>query len=610
MKKVLLILQITILFSDSFIPYDGQSVNYIQLFFKWPQISGTSGYELTVYQNQNSENSWIYSSQSNSILIEDFFDWGASYSWEVCGLDSYSENCFSLNQFSINPLPEFLPNQLNVLYIDEANYYEGINVLDFESLGYSLALDKTGNPIWFSDKSNFHNSNIISGELLDNGNFTGFSDGRGYEFTIDSEIVFETPEGLNVHHQISKSSNNTYFIIDAEIEYHPCPEECSEEFSILPIPWQGDRFLELNSLGEIIWEWNSFDYIDLSEYNPYYAESYNGIIEFDWTHSNSVLYHEESESVYVSIRNLSRVTSIDYPSGQVNWNLGNSNFMNNPDFDNEIGFSQQHSVQLTENENLIFFDNARFQDPELSRCVEVDFDEQGEPFLVWEHVLPDSLFTGSRGECDRLENGNTLISAGRTGNVIEVDSDNNLIWHLRALDNHGNDISIYRTQRAPNLYPDIFSYEIDDLNGEYGNYSIINTGTINLSIYNHGWVMRELEYKILDIDQEILNGEIELNNDIINYNLDLSGYTFNNNQEYILRLSSINNPNNFQDISFHFSELQLGDVDTNGQIDVLDVIAILEIILESLDYNENADINNDMNVDLLDIIIIVNIIIT
>ena len=93
-------------------------------------------------------------------------------------------------------------------------------------------------------------------------------------------------------------------------------------------------------------------------------------------------------------------------------------------FNNEIGFSQQHSAQLTSTGNLIFFDNARFQDPELSRCLEIEFDNQNEPYILWEHVLPDSMFTGSRGECDRLENGNTLISAGRTGNVVEVNYNN------------------------------------------------------------------------------------------------------------------------------------------------------------------------------------------
>ena len=608
MKKILLILQISAAFANSFIPNNNQSINYIQVFFKWPQIPGTNQYQLTIVETANPNQSLSYSSLSNSMLIEDYLNWDTNYSWEVCGVDEYSDICFN-KEFTTSSIDELSLNQINILDMDSMQYYDGINILDFESLGYSLAIDKYGNIIWFADNNNFNNSKIISGELLDNGNFTGFSNGVGYEFTIDSDIIFETPSDFNVHHQISKTNQGTYFIIDAEIEYHPCPIECNIGFSMLPIPWQGDRFVELNSLGEIIWEWNAFNEISLLEYNPYYAETYNGVVEFDWTHSNSVLYDEASESVYVSIRNLSRVTSIDYLTGEVNWNLGESNFMINPDFENEINFSQQHSVQLTDNGNLIFFDNGRFQDPELSRCIEVAFENE-EPIIVWEHILPDSMFTGSRGECDRLANGNTLISAGRNGNVIEVNPNNDLVWHLNVKDNNNIRISVYRTQRAPNLYPDIFSYEIDNLNGEFGDYSIVNNGIINLSIYNHGWIDRILNYSILSDNSEIVSGQINLNDSLVNYDISLNNYTFNNNQEYIFRLTSSNNSSNSQDVNFHFSDLELGDVDASGSVDILDAVTIVEIILNSLGYNQLADINNDMNIDLLDILIIINIIIT
>ena len=84
---------------------------------------------------------------------------------------------------------------------------------------------------------------------------------------------------------------------------------------------------------------------------------YNEVNELDWTHSNSIFYDPISESVYVSLRNLSRITSIDYSTGQINWNLGESDFMDNPSFQNELNFSQQHSAQLTPSGNLFFFDN-------------------------------------------------------------------------------------------------------------------------------------------------------------------------------------------------------------------------------------------------------------
>ena len=48
--------------------------------------------------------------------------------------------------------------------------------------------------------------------------------------------------------------------------------------------------------------------------------------------------------------------------------------------------------------------------------------------LVWEHILPESMLTLSRGECDRLSNGNTLISVADDAIVFEVDSLGSNVW--------------------------------------------------------------------------------------------------------------------------------------------------------------------------------------
>ena len=155
------------------------------------------------------------------------------------------------------------------------------------------------------------------------------------------------------------------------------------------------------------------------------------------------------------------------------------------------------------------------------------------------------MFTGSRGECDRLSNGNTLISAGRTGNVIEVNNNNNLIWHLKATDNHGNDISIYRTQRALNVFPNIFSFIINNLIGEYPSYLIIDSESINISIFNQGWSGTDYFYYLLNNNGEILrDGEVLSDSSVIDYNIDTSNIEFFDDTLYTLRLCTLNNLNN------------------------------------------------------------------
>jgi len=373
------------------------------------------------------------------------------------------------------------------------------------------------------------------------------------------------------------------------------------------VPWQGDRFIEINSSEELIWEWNTFDEISLNEYNPLYAQSFNGVNELDWTHSNSVFYDDNTENVYVSIRNLSRITSIDYSSKQVNWNIGEVDFMENPTFLDEINFSQQHSVQLIESGNLIFFDNARYQNPEFSRCVEVGVDDNG-PILIWEHVLPDSMFTGSRGECDRLSNGNSLITAGRTGNVLEVNSNNDVTWHLN-VKNNGYNVTIYRTERVPNLHPNTFSYTIDNLNEDYENYIIYNNGYINGKIYNSGWGIEGFEYRLLnEFDQELTSGNISINSEVVDFQIDLSELNIVENNYYTLSINPLNNILNSKDFIFYLQEFILGDINNDSEVDIIDIIDLNNLILTVNDFLWSNDLNYDLNVDILDIIILLNII--
>jgi len=610
MKFFYYIIFVWLMFASEFVPENSQVINYTQVFFRWPQIENHDSYQFILSENIAFVDSDTTTSLSNSILYDEFLDWGTTYYWKSCAIEDNSNVCLPSQYFTTNTLPSHHADQINIFHIDEDEYTDGINILDFESLNYSLAIDRHGQTIWFAEKDNFDFSRIVVTQFLDSGNLIGFSNGTGYEFNLDSDIIFQTPSAYNIHHQISKSDAGTYFFIDAEIEYHDCPAECNEEFSEFPIPWQGDRFIEINSDGEEIWEWNTFDYISLTEYNPLYAEMYNEVNEFDWTHSNSIFYDPISESLYVSIRNLSRVTSIDYETGNVNWNLGESDFMENPSFENELNFSQQHSVQLTSLGNLIFFDNARHQNPELSRCIEVGFDDSNEPFLVWEHTLPDSMFTGSRGECDRLSSGNSLISAGRTGNVIEVNSENELIWHLNVNDQHGNDVTIYRTDRILNLFPSAFSFKINQIVGDYFNYSVVNNGFLDIIIYNHGWGINEFKYSLSDhLGMVILDGSIVDSSNIIELSLDLSTYNIDNSN-YVFNLSPANNSNNNQEISFYFTDLLLGDLNEDNQINILDVMVALNLIISDSEYLENADLNQDGNLDIFDIILLLNIILT
>ena len=610
LSKIFLLIQIiNFVIAQNFIPANGISLNQTQVFFKWPQISKANSYEIFINNNQ-----FIIESELNSIIIDDF-NWGESYSWYVCGVNQYNEiiRCFDENYFTINSLHEDYPSNVTVLEIDENQYQDGITLLDYESLNFSAAIDKFGNPVWFSNNDNFSLNRILATQFLDNGNIVGFAPGIGYEFNLNSDIVFETSNEFDIHHSIHKTNRDTYFFIDAEIQAHPCPEECDPEYPDI-ISWLGDRFIEVDSSGNIIWEWSTFDFLSLDEYNPKWVDiwmaqwDFGGNPTFDWTHSNSVYYDEELDIVFISIRNLSRVTAIDYNTKQILWNMGVPDFMETVYFDDSFDFSHQHSVQVTNDKNIIFFDNGRDKIPELSRCVEISYNENLEAELIWEHILPAEMLTLSRGECDRLNNSNTLITAGRTGNVIEVNSNNETVWHLNVKENNVIPVTIYRSERIENLYPNVFSFKIYDLFGSYDdNYQIeLNSDNINVDIYNQGWISQSFVYELLDENQNILSiDEIYINSLSsvnINVNIDTSF------QNYILKIYPSNDIDSYQLLSFNNNFL-LGDVNDDLQINIQDIILVINLILEDGDYREIADINQDNGISILDVILLINLII-
>lgn len=603
MKKIILLVLCTSIGAEM-LPEDGATLNYTQVFFRWSQIPNAVNYQFTL-NNMTTGEEFQLNLLENSVFQTEFLDWNSTYTWFICGLfaDGETPFCSEIYSFDINPLPDYFPDFIEVSNYDASLYQDGLTIMDFESLDFSGALDRDGNPIWFIERDEIIDKFTFT-QFLSNGNMVGFGPGKGYEIDLDGNIIFETPPTIgSLHHHITKTSNNTYFLVSATVENQYCPEECNPN---LPdeIPWQGDIFREIDKNGTEIWSWNTFDYYDLTEYNPYYVETYTGSYEMDWTHSNSVFFDENSESVFVSVRNLSRITKIDYASSELIWNMGETDFMNEIYFEEDLNISQQHSVQVLDNGNLLFFDNHRYLNPELSRCIEVSYNESNYSFeIVWEHELPAELFTGSRGECDRLENGNTLITAGRTGNTLEVTPENTVIWQLE-VQNMGFDVTMYRSSRIPSLYPIAFSLSIDEYVGDMENSYVepIN-GMITANIHSSGWGEDQYEYILKDVSgTELISGSITGTT----LTIDVSDLPSSN---YILEMYSVHAPDKMQIFVFNLhGSVALGDMNGDGVLNVLDIVILANLILAGDNSNLTGDLNQDGTQNILDIVNLVNLI--
>ena len=164
---------------------------------------------------------------------------------------------------------------------------------------------------------------------------------------------------------------------------------------------------------------------------------------------------------------------------------------------NIFGYKQEE----IENNNILFFDNGAHKSPQYSRCVEVEINEETpSAVVVWEYVLPNYMFTSSNAECDRLENGHTLISTGSSGNLLEINENDEIVWHVNVKLNSAL-VKIMRNERIPNLYPSAFSILIHALTGDIADPRVVvdSTFVVEMSLTNHGWVNDTFSLYILII---------------------------------------------------------------------------------------------------------------
>ena len=264
------------------------------------------------------------------------------------------------------------------------------------------------------------------------------------------------------HHEILKLPWGNYLGIVSKDTIAPIPEGnwgglVFFQMQGAEFPWRYDKLVEWdNNTKEVVWSWAAIDHYSMEDYDStlWNIHTLNaGIVE--WTHINALYYNEEDSSIYISSRHLSRITKIDYPSGDIIWNMGRNMPSGDVNFGHDLGFSWQHSLDIN-NGNIVFLDNGehsveyRNTDYRTTRAMEISIDETGEvpvAEIIWEYDLPEDLFSLASGNVQKLHNGNYLITTvGNDGTSLEVTPDPipEIVWEA----NYGTPL-IYRANRIP-----------------------------------------------------------------------------------------------------------------------------------------------------------------
>ena len=521
MKRLFFIISLlSITNADLIQPTNYNALYHTYVQFEWEQIPSTNRYQLMVSNNDSFTDVIINVTDLTLVYIDrENIEWNSQYYWKIRKHNLDGELGSWSDVFTFTTAQQ--KSNVTTTFSNESEIADGVTIFGSFFNYYSAVVDNNGNEIWNSGIEDlvFYNTNDegdLFGCYLDNSSDNNLP---GVEFDIGNDFIWEEPNDEFLHHDMIQLPNGNYMGIVSVIEIGPIPiGSWTSLFQglgyiadgvTLEFLWVGDKIVEWDKdTKEVVWSWNTFDYFDMQDYDDIGGTWDQAYInrQYDWTHINAIAFNEETNSVNISVRHLSRITSIDYSSGNIIWNMGHEFPSGEVDFGHDLGFSFQHSLQVLNNGNIVIFDNGNLSeiflgtDEPTSRAIEIEINDVLEDATtVWEYVLPSDLFGFASGNAQKLDNGNYLITTvGGGGTSLEVNANGEIVWEADLNLTLPNG-AVYRAMRIPGIYPVAFSVISQDLHTHEFEPSIyIGDSTVVFEIHNEGYNAVTYEYSLVD----------------------------------------------------------------------------------------------------------------
>ena len=510
-------------------PIDESNLNYTHVLFEWMQIEGADSYEIQISDDTNFTNILTSVTSESLIYIEkNVIDWSSQYYWRVRGINSQSNfNSDWSETFSFSTTQK--RSDASSEFYSQDDYNEGITIFSSFLDYFSAAIDQDGNELWNTGDTNLVYYTNNYGQLYGTQFSANDSDLPGVKFSLGSEILWSDTGEAYVHHDFFELPNGNFMGLDEHIENGPIPTDI-DFITLLTLqalgytadgitnefPWVGDKIIEWNEDGDIIWSWNAFDHLshpqDYDMIGGSWAEVVSNGGKFDWTHANALWFSQNESAIYISSRNLSRIIKINYPSGDIVWQMGLDMPSGDVGCGIDLNFSFQHSLEVLENGNILFLDNGNLStvlynaDYPTTRAFEVavsDTNEGCNVTTIWEYALPQELFGSFSGNVQKLDNGNYLVTTiGNGATTLEIKptgvNTGDIVWQA----NYNLSVpagAIYRAHRIEGLHPIAFSITANNYKLE--NASLLypigaDNTTIGFKVWNDGELTETFNYSI------------------------------------------------------------------------------------------------------------------
>ncbi|NQY66481.1 MAG: aryl-sulfate sulfotransferase [Flavobacteriales bacterium] len=311
---------------------------------------------------------------------------------------------------------------------------------------YLMILNNDGSPHYYEETIGFNASDFKKLTASKFGYAKGSED-KYYILDLQYAIVDEFMAGngyaMDIHEfEIMPNGNALILIYDDQIVDMSAIVTGGQANATV----KGIVIQEIDSLTKnVVWEWKSWDHFAITD-NDEDDLTMNQVNPF---HTNSIEYN--NGNVYLSSKRLDEITKIDHATGNILWRMGGGQMNQFTLIGDTAWFCDNHDARVLPNGNITIFDNGTCH--ELSFAKEYEIDENAmTATLVWSYAHPEGMYSGNRGNAQRLSNGNTLISWGGGGtiaddaaNVSEVESDGTLVYEM-VIDSVDDNVS-YRAFR-------------------------------------------------------------------------------------------------------------------------------------------------------------------
>jgi len=302
---------------------------------------------------------------------------------------------------------------------------------------FVLMVDMEGRPVWYHEIGNGEGRPDIQASLVDGDRVLiggGVDSDRPVEVNLAGQVVWEgplQPQGDlfavgQMHHVFSRLPDGHYLTLRLQND-----------------GGHYDEIVEFDEAAQEVWVWNAGAALG-TEYYPW---------------GNMAATDPDQELVLYNASSSDAVYAVDRGTGEILWTLGKDRDFemvgNYPD----PWFSGAHATEMLGDGTLLMYDNGD-SDRGYSRAVQYALDLDEMTFeLIWEYTGGDDQPWQNIiwGDADRLDNGNTLVTAGSNGSdssharVAEVTPDGTIVWEFVQSDDSDEPVGTYMSERIPVL---------------------------------------------------------------------------------------------------------------------------------------------------------------